>query len=583
MKMSQLLAPTLREDPVEAEVMSHKLMLRAGMIRKLAAGVYTFLPLGLRVIQKVSQIVREEMNRAGAEEVLLPAINPAELWQETGRWDIYGKELMRIKDRHEREFCLGPTHEEIITDLVRSNVRSYRELPLNLYQIQTKFRDEIRPRFGLMRGREFLMKDAYSFDKDDAGLDESYKKMDIAYKRIFDRCGLQYKVVEADPGPIGGGFSQEFMVLAPTGEDEIMHCNKCDYAASHEMAKFKVKVKVEDKKKMPKIEKVKTPNIKTIEQLQEFLKVEPKRMIKTLIHDVGGKPYAVLIRGDHVLNEAKLKKVLKREDVKLAEPEFIKKVTGAPVGFAGPIGLKGVKIIADIDVPEIENGVSGANEADAHMMHIKYERDYKADIIESIRLAEEGDSCPNCKGSLVMTRGIEVGHIFQLGTKYSEKMKAMFLDEGNKEKPYIMGCYGIGIGRTAAAAIEQNHDKDGIIWPISIAPYQVAIIPVNVSEKEQRDTAERLYNEMLKEGVEVVFDDRDGRIGMKLKDIDLIGFPIKIIIGPKSLKEGKVEIKLRSSGEVLLVKVEEVKGKVKEIIEKTVSTSSPDRRSGSSE
>jgi len=577
MKMTELLAPTLREDPVEAEVISHKLMLRGGFIRKLAAGVYTFLPLGLKVIHKVSNIVREEMNRAGAEEVLLPALNPAELWKETGRWDVYGKELMRIKDRHERDFCLGPTHEEVITDLVRNNVRSYKELPLNLYQIQTKFRDEIRPRFGLMRGREFIMKDAYSFDKDEAGMKESYNKMDITYRRIFDRCGLTYKAVEADPGPIGGGFSQEFMVLASTGEDEIMHCNKCDYAASHEMAKFKVGPSAKGqgaRKKMPKIEKVKTPNVKTIEELEKFLKVKPQQMIKTLIHDVGGQAYAVLIRGDRGLNEAKLKKILKREDVKLAEPELIQKITGAPVGFSGPVGLKGVKIIADKEVLEIEDGITGANEADHHIKHVQYERDYKADAVEDLRLAEEGDSCPKCNGQLVMTRGIEVGHIFQLGTKYSQKLNATFLDEGNKEKPYIMGCYGIGISRTAAAAIEQNHDKDGIIWPIPLAPFQVAVIPVNVQAEDQKETADKIYKALKGAGVEVVLDDREGRIGMKLKDIDLIGFPIKVIIGPKSLKEGKAEVKLRKGGEVTLVGIPEVKEKVKEIIRAAANTSS---------
>ena len=572
MKLSALLAPTLREDPSEAEVVSHRLMLRAGMIRRLAAGVYELLPLGFRVIHKVINIIREEMNRAGAQELLLPALLPSELWRETGRWDVYGKELMRITDRHEREFCLGPTHEEIITDLVRKEVRSYRQLPLNLYQIQTKFRDEIRPRFGLMRGREFLMKDAYSFDKDEEGLGVSYKKMDEAYRRIFNRCGLKYKVVEADPGPIGGGFSQEFMVLAETGEDEIMHCDKCEYAASHEMARFKVKAEVEVevkvKGKMPKIEKVKTPNVKTIEQLQQFLKVEPKRMIKTLIHEVEGKPIAVLIRGDHSLNEVKLKKLLKTENVKLAEAELIRKVTGAPIGFSGPVGLKKVKIIADRSVPEIEDGVAGANKTDMHVIHVQYDRDYKADVIDDLRLAQEGDLCPVCEGGkLVMTRGIEVGHIFKLGTKYSEKMKAAFLDENGKEKACIMGCYGIGVGRTAAAAIEQSNDKDGIIWPISIAPYHVVVVPVNVSEKDQKDIAIEMYENLFEEGIEVLLDDRDGRIGMRLKDMDLIGIPIKVIIGPKGLAQGKVEIKLRSSGETKLVKKEDVLKEVRQLIQ----------------
>lgn len=581
MKMSKLFAPTLREDPAEAEVISHKLMLRAGMIRKLAAGIYTFLPLGWRVIKKVMNIVREEMDRAGAQEVHLPALNPAELWIETGRWDVYGDELMRIKDRHERNFCLGPTHEEVITDLVRNQVKSYRELPLNLYQIQTKFRDEIRPRFGLMRGREFLMKDAYSFHKDKAGLDKEYKNMDETYRKIFDRCGLQYKVVEADPGAIGGGFSQEFMVLAPTGEDEIYHCNVCEYAASHEMARIGpstglgTRGKAEAKgKEIPPIKKVKTPNVKTIEELQDFLKAKPEQMIKTLIHVAGKDIYAVLVRGDHKLDEAKLRHLLKNDEIKLADEETIKKVTGAPVGFAGPVGLtlpgrgKKVKIVADLDIPDIEDGITGANEVDMHVIHVKYGRDYEADIVGEIRYATPGDPCPKCaKGHFVVTRGIEVGHIFQLGTKYSDKMKAAFLDEKNKEVPFIMGCYGIGIGRTAAAAIEQNHDKDGIIWPISIAPYQVVIVPVNITVKEQADVAEKLFEEMQKAGIEVVLDDREERIGMKLKDVDLIGFPIKVIIGPKSLKEGKVEVKTRKEGETTLVKISEVTKKVEEMIE----------------
>ncbi|MCX5726646.1 MAG: proline--tRNA ligase [Candidatus Saganbacteria bacterium] len=569
MKMSKLFAPTLREDPAEAEVISHKLMLRAGMIRKLAAGVYTFLPLGWRVIGKIMKIVREEMDRAGAQEVHLPALNPAELWIESGRWDVYGDELMRIKDRHKRDFCLGPTHEEVITDLVRNEVKSYKELPLNLYQIQTKFRDEIRPRFGLMRGREFLMKDAYSFHSSEADLEREYKNMEAAYRRIFDRIGLKYKVVEADPGAIGGGFSQEFMVLAPTGEDAIYHCNVCEYAASHEVAKIgNRKVKGErGKVEIPPVQKVKTPNVKTIEDLEAFLKAKPEQMIKTLIHVAGLEIYAVLVRGDHKLDEAKLKHLANNDDIKLADEDLIRKVTGAPVGFAGPVGLKGVKIIADLDIPAIEDGITGANEADTHIVHVKYGRDFEADIIGEIRYAAPGDPCPKCpEGRFAVTRGIEVGHIFKLGTKYSEKMKATFLDEKNNEVPYIMGCYGIGIGRAGAAAIEQSNDKDGIIWPTSIAPYQVIIVPVNVLEKEQKEVSEKLYKEMLDAGIEVVLDDREERIGMKLKDVDLMGFPVKVIIGPRSLKEGNVEIKLRKDGETVLVKISEVTKKVKEML-----------------
>lgn len=567
MKMSRLLAPTLREDPTEAEIASHKLMLRAGLIRKLSSGVYTYLPLGWRIIQKIEHIVRQEMDRSGALEVKLPAILPSELWKETGRWDVYGNELFRIKDRHDREFCLGPTHEEIITDLVRNNVKSYKELPLNLYQIQTKYRDEIRPRFGVMRAREFIMKDAYSFDRDEAGLEKSYKIMYETYNRIFDRCGLKYKVVHADPGPIGGGFSQEYMVLSPTGEDEIMHCDKCDYAAAKEMATLRVnpKSQIQNPNKIPKIEKVKTPNVKTIEELEKFLKAPQERMIKTLLYKAGDRVIAVLIRGDHQLNESRLKKILGREDIEMADAATVEKVSGASVGFAGPVGLKGVKIYADSSVTEISDGITGANENDSHLIHVQYGRDYKADEIDNLRLAKEGDPCPKCAGKLVVTRGIEVGHIFKLGVKYSEKMKAKFLGEDGKERPYIMGCYGIGVSRIAGAVIEQNHDEFGIKWPLSIAPYKVAVVPVNMKEKEQADVAEKLYADLSELGIETILDDRDASIGVKLKDIDLIGFPIKVIIGPKSLAEKKIEIKTRADGKTQLVDIDKAAGKLEEL------------------
>jgi len=567
MKMSRLLAPTLREDPTEAEIVSHKLMLRAGLIRKLTSGVYTYLPLGWRIIHKIENIVRQEMDRAGALEVKLPAILPSELWKETGRWDVYGKELFRIMDRHDREFCLGPTHEEVITELVRSNVKSYKELPLNLYQIQTKYRDEIRPRFGVMRAREFIMKDAYSFDRNDAGLEKSYKIMYETYNRIFDRCGLKYKVVHADPGPIGGGFSQEYMVLSPTGEDEIMHCEKCDYAASKEMTEIKRREMGDERreKQIPIIEKVKTPNIKTIEELEKFLKVPQNRMIKTLLYKAGDKVIAVLIRGDHELNESRLKKILGREDIEMADAATVEKISGAPVGFAGPVGLKGLKIYADRSVTEIDDGITGANEKDAHIMHVQYGRDYKADEIDNLRLAKEGDPCPKCGGKLVITRGIEVGHIFKLGTKYSEKMKATYLDEDGKEKQYIMGCYGIGVSRIAGAVIEQNHDDFGIIWPLSIAPYSVAVVPVNIKEKEQSRIAEKIYDDLANAGIEVILDDRDASVGVKLKDMDLIGFPIKVIIGPKSLAEKKIEIKSRADGKIQLVDIDKAADKLKEL------------------
>ena len=507
------------------------------------------------------------MDRAGALEVKLPAILPSELWKETGRWDVYGKELFRISDRHDREFCLGPTHEEIITDLVRSNVKSYKELPLNLYQIQTKYRDEIRPRFGVMRTREFIMKDAYSFDRNEAGLEGSYKIMYETYNRIFDRCGLKYKIVHADPGPIGGGFSQEYMVLSPIGEDEIMHCEKCDYAASKAMTTFQVnpKSKIQNPKQIPKVEKIKTPNIKTVEELETFLKAPQNRMIKTLLYRSGDKIIAVLIRGDHELNEARLKKILGREDIEMADAATVEKISGAPVGFAGPVGLKGVKIYADRLVTEIDDGITGANEKDAHIVHVQYGRDYKADEIDILRLAKEGDPCPKCGGKLIITRGIEVGHIFKLGTKYSEKMKATFLDEDGKEKQYIMGCYGIGVSRIAGAVIEQNHDNFGIKWPLSIAPYKVAVVPVNIKEKEQVRVAEKIYDDLANAGIEVILDDRDASIGVKLNDIDLIGFPIKVIIGPKSLAEKKIEIKMRSDGKTQSIDVDKAVDKLKEL------------------
>ncbi len=559
MRMTQLVAPTLREDPSEAEVISHKLLLRGGFIRKLAAGIYTYLPLGFRVLNKVVNIVREEMDRSGAQEVFMPALLPAELWHETGRWDVYGKELFRIKDRHERNFCLGPTHEEIITDLVRNSVRSYKQLPINLYQIQTKFRDEIRPRFGLMRGREFMMKDSYSFHTSEEDLEKEYKNMYETYCRIFNRMGLKYRVVEAESGAIGGGYSQEFMVLAETGEEEIFHCTKCDYAASRESAgvgKWRVgedSREAEKPKSGKAVKDVHTPGAKTIEEVTAFLKITADKMIKTLIYETERGPVAALVRGDHALNEAKLKKILGVEDLRLASEKVIEKVTKAPLGFAGPVGLKGVKIVVDTAVPLIEHGVSGANKKDYHLVNIGYGRDYKADLVGDIRYALRADVCPRCgKGKFEVMRGIEVGHIFKLGIKYSEKMGCVYLDEKNQEKPMIMGCYGIGIGRTAQAAVEQNHDKDGIVWPAPLAPFQAAVVPVNSAEKGQMEVAQRIYDEGCGMGIEMILDDREQRIGVKLKDIDLMGIPFKIIIG-KALKEGKVEVKFRGTGKTELV------------------------------
>jgi prolyl-tRNA synthetase len=569
MRLSRLLFHTYRETPSEAEVISHRLMLRASMIQKLAAGIYSFLPLGWRVVQKIANIVREEMNRAGAQEVLLPVLQSKELWEESGRWLVYGPELMRLNDRHENFLCLGPTHEEVITDLVRREVNSYRQLPLNLYQINVKFRDEIRPRFGLMRAREFYMKDAYSFHRDETCLGNTYQKMSETYSRIFDRMGLKYRVVEADPGAIGGSFSHEFMILADTGEDEIAVCNQCSYAANLGLAARKIfpeKIS-RNKTKKQKIEKVYTPNQKTVEEVSAFLKVSPDKLIKTLIYLIDEKPVAVLIRGDHTLSEVKLKKFLKAETIRLATEEEILKLTGGPLGFSGPLDLKDIKIMADFDVVFEDDCVTGANEKDYHLKRVTPLVDFKPDEIADLRIVIDGDGCSRCQsGKLRIIRGIEVGHIFKLGTKYSEKMKATFSDEGGLEKPFIMGCYGIGITRIAAAAVEQNHDEAGIIWPLELAPFQVVVIPLNIKEKKQSELAEKIYQQLLTENIEAVIDDRDERAGVKFNDADLIGFPIKIIIGAKALSENKVELKLRKDKTSSFIAPEEIIREIKKNI-----------------
>lgn len=570
MRMSSLLAPTLREDPAEAEVVSHRLMLRAGFIRKLAAGVYTYLPLGYRVIKKIEKIVREEMDKAGGQELLMPAIHPAELWQETGRWDVYGEEMMRFADRNGRPFCLGPTHEEVITDLVRREISSYRSLPVLLYQIQTKYRDEIRPRFGLMRAREFIMKDAYSFDRDEEGLDESYRSMYQAYNNIFRRCGLDFRPVEADSGAIGGQSSHEFMVLAENGEAEIAFCEACDYAANTELAKA-IPQPVKQPEGEDPLVLVPTPGVKTIEDLTGFFKVPPERFIKTLIYRTVYRDreelVAVLLRGDRELNEVKLLNRLHALHVELAGEEQIRQVTHAPVGFAGPVGLT-VPVYADWEVKDMKNAIAGANQADSHYTGVNPGRDFSPAEYLDLRLAVEGDQCPKCGHSLHLARGIEVGHIFKLGTKYSEAMSATFSDEKGEEKPVIMGCYGIGIGRTAAAAIEQNYDEAGIIWPMPIAPYHVVVVPVNAREENQMLEAERIYRELWQQGVEAVLDDRDERPGVKFKDADLIGFPLRITVGPKGLAEGKVELKFRRTGEMRLVALADIVDEIKEIVER---------------
>ncbi|HSF31939.1 MAG TPA: proline--tRNA ligase [Candidatus Tectomicrobia bacterium] len=565
MKRSQLFLPTIRDVPAEAEVISHQLMLRAGLIRRVAAGVYSYLPLGHRVIQKVSQIVREEMNRAGGQELLLPALQPAELWQASGRWAVYGKDLMRLKDRHERDFCLGPTHEEVITDLVRREIRSYRQLPLNLYQIQTKFRDEIRPRFGLMRGREFIMKDAYSFDRDDAGADVSYRKMYEAYGAIFARCGLRYSAVEAESGAIGGSYSQEFMVLADTGEDAIAVCDACRYAANVERAEIGAAPASQSSDPPRPLERVETPGKTSVEAVAAYLGVPPQSVVKTLLYDVDGQVMGVLVRGDRQVNEAKLAKQLHTSGLRFADRATIERVTGGPEGFSGPIGLNNVPLLADHEVRGMSCIVVGANAADAHYVHAESERDFRVDRYGDVRMVSADDPCPRCGEPLRIVRGIEVGHVFKLGTKYSEAMGATYLDAEGREHPVVMGCYGIGVGRTAAAAVEQHHDADGIVWPLPIAPLQVMVVPVNVADHRGWETAQSIHDALEGAGVEVLLDDRDERPGVKFKDADLIGLPLRVTIG-KALAQGEVELMARRARRTIKLRVDEVVPRLRQII-----------------
>jgi prolyl-tRNA synthetase len=569
MRYSRYLLPTLKEVPSEAEVPSHQLMFRAGMIRKLASGIYSYLPMGLRSVRKVETIIREEMNRAGAIEVLLPFVQPAELWQESHRWEEYGSELARFKDRHNRDCCLGPTHEEVITDIARKEIRSYRQMPLNLYQIQTKFRDEIRPRFGVMRAREFIMKDAYSFDADEQGVDESYQKMIEAYTRIFTRCGLKFKMVEAETGLIGGTFSHEFMVLAETGEETIVSCKHCSYAANIEKADFQRQTKSgqpREKGSQKPIQKVLTPEKRTVEEVTQFLHVSPRDLLKTLIFESDKGCVAALVRGDHEISEKKLKAVWGSENIQLASEETVEEITHAPKGFAGPIGLS-VPILADHNIKEMVNFVTGANEKDAHLTYVNTGRDFQVSQFVDIRKFSPGDLCPLCGKETRTDKGIEVGHTFKLGTKYSQAMEATFLDDQGKEKEMVMGCYGIGVGRTVAAAIEQSHDQNGIIFPMPIAPFQVLILPVNINIGLLKETAEQLYLTFSENGIEVLYDDREETPGVKFKDADLVGIPLRVTLGEKNLKKGLVEIKKRRTGEISLVKKEEVLSKIKEMID----------------
>ena len=576
MKMSKMFVQTLREFPSDAEVVSHKMLGRAGFIKKLAPGVYTYMPLMWRVLKKVENIVREEMDRAGAQELLMPFVQPKELWEESGRWEVYGKELMRLKDRHDRDMCLGPTHEEIITSVARDALKSYKQLPVNLYQIQSKFRDEIRPRYGLLRGREFIMKDAYSFDIDETGLDKEYENMAQAYKRIFERCGLETKMVQSDSGAIGGSVSHEFMVITDTdaGENDVFYCNECDYSANSNHAISKLPQAVVDGKEYFKEKKIlDTPNTHTIEELSEFLKIPSTLILKSLVYIIDKKPVIALIRADKAVEETKLMNAAGGIEIRIATAGEIaelmegKGFTAEP-GFIGPNGMTGIKIIADETVYDMKNFVVGINETDKHLVGANLEDVLPSDVIKAdIRLVERGELCPECGKPLFVTKGIEVGNIFKLGTKYSKPMNAVYTDENGQTHPYIMGCYGIGISRTAAAAVEAHHDEHGIKWPLAIAPYQAVIVPVNILDKQQMEVAEKIYAELKSAGVEVVLDDRDERAGVKFKDADLIGFPYRITAG-KTLSEGLVECKIRATDEVLKLTPAEAVKLVKEAVEK---------------
>lgn len=564
MKMSNMLISTLREVPAEAEIDSHKLMLRAGMIRKMAAGIYNYMPLGLKVLKNVEDIVREEMNAAGAQEFLASAMIPAELWQESGRWDAYGAEMFRVKDRGARDFCLGPTHEEVFTDIARNEIKSYKQLPLNLYQIQTKYRDERRPRFGVMRSREFIMKDAYSFDKDQAGLDIVFDKMHDAYVKIFNRCGLDAKCVEADSGAIGGSNSAEFMVKSEVGEDDVVFCSSCNYAANIEKA-VSCSEK-EEKVELKEVNKVETPNARTIEEVAAFFNTDAKKFAKTILFNADGKIVAVMVRGDREINEVKVANAVGEvTNLDLASNEEVQNATGAAVGFAGPIGLKVDILLVDEEVANMYNFIAGANETGYHVENVNYGRDFEG-TVGDFRNVTEGEKCPCCGAPITIARGTEVGHIFKLGTKYSAAMNANFIDEDGKEKPFVMGCYGIGVTRTMASIIEQHHDENGIVWPLSVAPYHISVIPVNVKDEEQVKVANELYEQLTSMGVEALLDDRNERAGVKFKDSELMGIPMRVTVG-KKITDGEVEFKLRN-GEMEVVKISDVCSIVKGEFEK---------------
>jgi prolyl-tRNA synthetase len=548
-RYSRLLIPTLKEVPADAEIVSHQLMVRAGMIRQVARGIYDFLPLGKRTLRKVEKIVRDELDRAGCQEVMLPIVSPAELWQESGRWDFYGKELLRIRDRHDREFCLGPTHEEVMTDLVRRDVRSYRALPLNLYQIGIKFRDEIRPRFGLMRGREFVMKDGYSFHVSKEDTIREYQNMRETYSRIFRRCGLNFRAVEADTGNIGGSLSHEYQVLADSGEDTIVSCTSCEYAANGEKAEIRETAApaAGAAGEEGPLAEVSTPNVRTIEEVSVFLGLPAEQFLKTLILVADDKPVCAVVRGDDQLSETRMKQVLGAATLRMAEADEIERWTGAPQGFAGPAGMK-LPIYADHRLAGSTGMVSGANKADAHVTGVSQRRDFPGATFASLRAARAGDACSRCEGGVFeQNRGIEVGHVFYLGRKYSEKLRATFLDADGNEQVMEMGTYGIGVTRTMAAAVEQNHDDKGILWPVSIAPFEVIVVPVKNDDHASSEAAARLHDELEASGIDVILDDRDERAGVKFNDADLLGIPLRVTIGPRGLASGMIEIKARSA------------------------------------
>lgn len=549
MRVSKLYAPTLREVPAEAEVVSHQLMLRAGFMRKAAGGIYTYLPLAWRVLKKIERIVREEMDAKGSQELLMPIVQPAEIWQESGRWDVYGAEMFRLQDRHNRCFCLGPTHEEMVTTLIRGDVRSYRQLPLSVYQIQNKYRDERRPRFGLMRGREFIMKDAYSFDRDEAGLDKSYQDMYDAYTNIFTRCGLNFRPVEADSGAIGGSGSHEFMVIADSGEAEIVFCTSCDYAANVEKAEL-FPLEAQEEAMLTK-EEVVTPDCKTIADVCAYLKLPVDHSVKAVAYNSEKGLILCFVRGDHEVNEIKVINTCGVIDLEMATEEQLA-AAGTVGGYMGPVGIENKKVIVVVDatVMKMHNVCCGANKEGYHFINVNPGRDFTPTYVADIRLIQEGDPCPHCGGEVSKARGIEVGQVFKLFTKYSSALKATYLDENGKEQPIVMGCYGVGVSRTMAAAIEQNYDDNGIIWPVEIAPYHVLVVPVNTKDEASAAKAEEIYMQLKKVGLETVIDDRNERPGVKFKDADLIGYPLRVVVGPKTLTEGKLEVKIRKTGEI---------------------------------